>query len=353
MAPMLSPAALPHREPPAMPGKREPPLRPKHDASYKSFFARRHTVADTLRAFASDIAAHLDFATLERMSASFVTRALDQRHADMLWRVRTTGGRWLHVLILLEFQSTVDRRMALRMMEYTAAIWKRLEADDLGPGGEYPFLLPVVIYNGEHRWTAPTDVGDLLAPAPDELLGYLPRHRYLLIEIQAEDPATLPPDNVLSMIARFEQAPTAAALEELVRSLPDWLTRIRLPEFEEPFMAWVTRVLTQRHGDRGRDLQRKLRIEEETRMTTLIERARQWGKERDEEWLEKGIERGRTEGERELARRLARDRFGPDAAQELSRVLDGSPGAAEVPGIVKLIFECETAEEFLRRVREA
>ena len=352
-----------------MPGKREPPHRPQHDASYKSFFARRRTVADTLRAFASDIAARLDFATLERMPASFVTHALDQRHADMLWRVRTTGGSWLYILILLKFQSTVDRRMALRMMEYTAAIWKRLEADDLGPGGEYPFLLPVVIYNGEHRWTAPTDVGDLLAPAPDELLGYLPRHRYLLIEIQAEDPVALSPDNVLSMIARFEQAASAAALEELVRSLPEWLTRIRLPEFEEPFMAWATRVLTLRHGDRGRDLQRKLRMEEEARMTTLIERARQWGKERDQEWLqkgmrkgmrkgmqqgiEKGIERGRTEGERELARRLARDRFGPGAAQELSRVLDESPGAAEVPGIVKLIFECETAEEFLRRVREA
>lgn len=344
-----------------MPGKREPPHRPQHDASYKSFFARRRTVADTLRAFASDIAAHLDFATLERMSASFVTRALDQRHADMLWRVRTTGGRWLYILILLEFQSTVDRRMALRMMEYTAAIWKRLEADDLGPGGEYPFLLPVVIYNGEHRWTAPTDVGDLLASAPDELLGYLPRHRYLLIEIQAEEPATLPPDNVLSMIARFEQAPTAAALEELVRSLPEWLTRIRLPEFEEPFRAWATRVLTQRHRDRGKELQRKLRMEEEARMTTLIERARQWGEERDQEWLqkgmrkgmEKGIERGRTEGERELARRLARDRFGPRAAQELSRVLDELPATTEVPGIVKLIFECETAEEFLRRMREA
>ena len=183
----------------------------------------------------------------------------------------------------------------------------------------------------------------------------------------------MPPDNVLSMIARFEQAPTAAALEELVRSLPDWLTRIRLPEFEEPFMAWATRVLTQRHRDRGKDLQRKLRMEEEARMTTLIERARQWGEERDQEWMqkgmqkgmrkgmrkgmekgmEKGIERGRTEGERELARRLARDRFGPAAAEELSRVLDEFPETTEVPDIVKLIFECETAEEFLRRMREA
>ena len=97
----------------------------------------------------------------------------------MLWRVQTTGGRWLYILVLLEFQSTIDRRMALRMMQYTAAIWKRLAPDDLGPGGELPFVLPVVIYNGGQRWTAATDIGDLLAPVPDELLGYLPRHRGL------------------------------------------------------------------------------------------------------------------------------------------------------------------------------
>ena len=313
-------------------------------------------MADTLRAFASDLAHHLDFATLEQTPASFDTRALDQRHADMLWRVQTDGGRWLYILILLEFQSTVDRRMALRMMEYTVAIWKRLAAEDLGPGGEYPFVLPIVVYNGERRWTAPTDVCDLLAPVPKALLGYRPRHRYLLIEIQVEDPAALPPDNVFAMIARFEQAPTATVLEELVGSLPEWFSRIRLPELEELFMAWVTHVVTQRHGARGRELQRKLRREEETRMTTLIERARQWGEERDREWLrkgmEKGIERGRTEGERALARRLARDRFGPGAARELSQVLDDLPDAAEVPRVVKLIFQCETAEEFLKRVRE-
>ena len=168
---MPSPAGLPHREPSTCQGSASHPPDPKHDASYKSFFAHRRTVADTLRASASDIAAHLDFATLERMPASFVTRALGQRHADMLWRVQTTGGRWLYILVLLEFQSTVDPTMALRMMVYTGAIWERLEPDDLGPGGEYPFVLPVVIYNGGRRWTAATDVGDLLAQVPRELLG--------------------------------------------------------------------------------------------------------------------------------------------------------------------------------------
>ncbi|MYA43118.1 MAG: Rpn family recombination-promoting nuclease/putative transposase [Gemmatimonadetes bacterium] len=74
-----------------MPGKQKRPEGPKHDASYKNFFTHARTVEDTLRAAAGDLARHLDFATLERMPDSFVTEHLGQRHADMLWRIGTTG----------------------------------------------------------------------------------------------------------------------------------------------------------------------------------------------------------------------------------------------------------------------
>ena len=243
--------------------------------------------------------------------------------------------------------------MALRMMEYTAAIWKRLEADDLGPGGEYPFVLPVVIYNGGRRWAAPIDFADLIAPVPQALLGCRPRHPYLLVEIQAEDPAGLPPDNVLAMIASFEQAPSAKALEELVDSLPLWFARIDEPRLAESFPDWIRHLMAEPRDKSDNEVQRQPTKEGVAELTTLFDRVQQWSKERDQEWLQKGIERGRTEGERALVRRLAGDRFGPRAAQELSRILDERPEAAEVPGIVKLIFACETAEEFLKRVREA
>ena len=243
-----------------MPGKQQRPENPRHDASYKNFFTHSRTVEDTLRAAAGDIARHLDFATLERLPDSFVTEHLGQRpHTDMLWRIGTTAGGWVYILILLEFQSTVDRRMALRMMDYTTTIWRQLGKEDLGPGGEYPFVLPIVIYNGERRWTAARDVADLLAPVPEELLGYQPRQRYLLIEIRAQDLASLAPDNVLAMIARFEQAPTAKALEELAGSLADWRETIGVPELAGVFVAWITQVLVQRFGPAGRELQRKLR----------------------------------------------------------------------------------------------
>ena len=342
-----------------MPGKQKRPETPRHDASYKNFFTHPRTVADTLRAIAGDIARHLDFSTLERMPASFVTSTLGQRHTDMLWRIGTTRGGWVYILILLEFQSTVDRRMALRMMDYTATIWKRLGRKDLGPRGEYPFVLPVVIYNGERRWTAPTDIGDLLSPVPEELLGYRPRLRYLLIEIRAQDPASLPPGNVLAMIARFEQAPTAEALEELAGSLANWREAIGEPELVEAFVAWIMQVLAQRFGPAGRELQRKLRNEEEGTMSTLMERARKWGEERDQLWLQKGIEEGiererlaSIQRERELVLRQVTRRFGPGTAEQLLPVLERISEQEDIARVADAVIECESAEEFLRRVQQ-
>ena len=182
-------------------------------------------MADTLLGAAGNLARALDFSTLQRLPASFVTEHLGQHHADMLWRIRTGGGEWLYLLVLIEFQSTIDRRMAPRMVNYTSRIWLGLDREDLGPAGEYPFVLPVVIYNGERRWNAATDIRDLLAPVPEALLGYRPRHRYLLIEPQALDPSLLPPDNVLAMITRFEQARSPEEVDELVAPLADWLER--------------------------------------------------------------------------------------------------------------------------------
>jgi len=188
------------------------PDRPKHDAAYKSLFARRRTVEDTLSVIhvatatgdaakrdpeLEHLARRLDFSTLERMPASFVTEHLGRRHADMLWRIRTVDETWFNLLVLFEFQSTVDRRMAFRTMNYAGGIWTGLGSDDLGPGGVFPLVLPVVVHSGRRRWTAPVDMRDLLAPTHREpthrgLLGSRPRHRYLLIDLQRLDPASLP-----------------------------------------------------------------------------------------------------------------------------------------------------------------
>ena len=344
-----------------MPGSPKQPGRHPHDAAYKSLFASRRTVADTLRGALRDLAASLDFSTLERLPASFVTEHLRQRQADMLWRVQIAGGGWLYLLVLLEFQSTVDRRMALRMMDYTARVLQGLDRNDLGPGGEFPFVLPIVVYNGGRRWNATTDMRDLFPPAPEQLVGYVPRHRYLLIELQALDASVLPPENVLSMIARLEQARSLARLEELVESLVNWLERAGEPNLLHVFGAWIELVLEQRTGMAEGTPEPDFSREEQEKVTTLLERVRKWGEEERKQWLEEGVEqgrregveKGRIEGERDLVYRLVARRFGPDTAERLGPVLDPLSDPERIVAVADAVLECQTAEEFIARARKA
>ena len=56
------------------------------------------------------------------MRASFVRHRLRQRHGDLVWQVRFRGGRggWLYLLLLLEFQSTIEPVMAVRVLTFTS-----------------------------------------------------------------------------------------------------------------------------------------------------------------------------------------------------------------------------------------
>ena len=99
--------------------------------------------------------------------------------------------------------------------------------------------------------------------------------------LQALDPSLLPRENVLSMIARFEQARSPEQLEKLVVSLAEWIEQAGEPGLVNSFRAWITLMLAQRIGRSGRTLELDVRKEEEAKMTTLLERARKWGEERD------------------------------------------------------------------------
>ena len=91
----------------------------------------------------------------------------------------------------------------------------------------------------------------------------------------------------------------------------------------------------------------------------LIERARKWGEERDQLWLQKGIQKGvererraSVQRERELVHRMVGRRFGPRTAEQLLPMLARLSDQEDIARVTDAVIECETAEEFLRRVRE-
>ena len=81
---------------------------PVHDENYKKLFAFPHMVEDLVRTLVpGDQLGEFDFSTLEKLSSEYVSDELRKRRGDTVWRVRLRDG-WLHVLVLLEFQSTED-----------------------------------------------------------------------------------------------------------------------------------------------------------------------------------------------------------------------------------------------------
>ena len=124
----------------------------------------------------------LDFATLEKLPSEFVSEDLRRRSGDGVWRVRFRD-EWLYVLVLLEFQSTVDRHMALRILVYTGLLYQDLiRREAAGADGRLPPVLPVVLYNGSQPWTAPVDMSELIVPVGEDLSRYQPVQRYFVLD---------------------------------------------------------------------------------------------------------------------------------------------------------------------------
>ena len=95
-----------------------------YDPACKLLFSHPRMAEDLLRGFVAGQWSHaLDFATLELRPAASVSDDLRRREGDLLWRVRL-GATWLYVQ--LEFQSTVDPTMAVRLLTRTGLLYQDL-----------------------------------------------------------------------------------------------------------------------------------------------------------------------------------------------------------------------------------
>ncbi|WPL20119.1 Rpn family recombination-promoting nuclease/putative transposase [Thiorhodovibrio frisius] len=164
---------------PTTPRRREP----THDSGYKLLYGHAAMVRDLLTGFVpGDWVSSLDLSTLERCSGSYVTEDLRDRADDLIWRLRW-GKDWLYVYLLLEFQSTIDAWMAVRIQSYIGLLYQDLiRAEQLSAHGRLPPVLPIVLYNGTQVWNAAETIEPLLEPAPPVLADYRPQQAYLLPE---------------------------------------------------------------------------------------------------------------------------------------------------------------------------
>jgi len=273
-----------------------------HDPGYKRLFAHREMVADLLAGFIHEPwVKEVELDTLERVSGSYVSDDFREREDDIIWRVRWRG-RWLYVYLLLEFQSSVDRFMAIRILVYVGLLYQDLiRAKQLTPDGLLPPVVPVVLYNGEQNWTAALDVSELIESAPGGLEHYRPHIRYLLLEERRyQETELVAMRNLVAALFRLENSRAPEDIANVVAALSEWLKAPDQADLRRAFVGWLRQVLLPRRIP-GAEIPEIENLQEVR--TMLAERVQEWTKQ----W--------KQEGEAGLLMRQLERKFGPlDAA---------------------------------------
>jgi len=289
-----------------------------HDHSYKLLFSHASLVRDLLQGFVLEPwVADLDFSTLENTARSFTSDDLRKREDDAIWRVRCRES-WIYIYILIEFQSTVDRFMAVRLMNYISLLYQDLiRSKQLLANGQLPAVLPLVLYNGNRPWSSSLSLQSLIQEVPGGLSRYRPTLTYLLLDESRHPLGGVAPGNLVDLIFRLEQSKTPADVRKVVQELIGWLKAPEQTSLRRSFAVWIRRVLLPARlpGQAMPPVNDLLEVD-----TMLAERVKEWTREWEQKGIEKGERMGEQKGSATMLVHLLRMKFGELDEQTLSSV---------------------------------
>jgi len=354
---------------------------PDHDALYHRFFSDPAVVAQLLHEFvAGPWLDGLDLDGMERLTTKFHADTGERRDGDLVWRIPHRDGGDAYVMLLLEFQSTSDQWMALRMLVYAGLLWQHLVRERrLLPDGSLPPILPVVLYNGDARWRAPLALRALIGlPDGSPLWQWQPDLRYHMIDEGAFQPGDLAGrDGLPALLFRLENSPDPAQLAGLADDVLAWFAghpgfaaarkvlvellgaamapldpAVRVPEeLLEVRNMLVTRMekwVEQQRLEMQQQVQRQVEQQVQQQLLDAQKDAERRGERQGEQRGEQrgrqlGEERGRQQGEAALLLRLLERRFGAVPASARDRVLAADTVTLEEWGVRML--DAATLEE--------
>lgn len=155
-----------------------------HDALAKFIFSNPQHAAAILRtALPPAVTERIDWSTLELLPTELIGEGLTAQQVDLLFRV-SMAGREARLILLLEHQSKVHRRMLLRFLGYSLRMWEEQLREH--PNRLLPVVIPVVLHHSKKGWTGAVELVELFDLAPEDratLAPYLPNFRFVLDDL--------------------------------------------------------------------------------------------------------------------------------------------------------------------------
>ena len=275
-----------HDEHPAEPARNAKPVFQLYDKAYKLMFGDPVMVREFCEDFVDpEIVAELDFGTLERLPAEFISETWERRSDDIIWRVRFKDGRPCYLVLILEFQKEPDASMPYRILVYSSLLLQALSKTDEVRRHGAPPTLPIVIFIGEETWDA--DTGIRYMPMSRRLVRFCPRQDFLVLKIRELADAALAGKGIAAQVFRLERSRDIRELREALRDAAQRFHGKRYRNVQRIISDWLKAVVFKRH-----DI--TVNVPEEAHNLeggfTMLE-------QNVERWIEQYIQQGVAQGE--------------------------------------------------------
>ncbi|HZN41446.1 MAG TPA: Rpn family recombination-promoting nuclease/putative transposase [Planctomycetota bacterium] len=327
------------------------PIQNPHDALFRGVFADPQRTGELLRSVLhEDIVAATDWASLERVDASFVDEELRDHQADLLFRARL-AGRTCTFYIVFEHKAGPARFGVFQLLRYVVRIWEQCRAED-SAATHLPLVLPILVHTGDGAWSSPCTLAAVLdsSGAPAGLLALQPTFTCKLFDLGATDEAGLRrlqlTVQTLLPLLHLQQLRRQVATAVLVlawRTL--YLRLLAMPGGEQIVNRLYSYVAAVSNDDRKHLRAAYASISktsEEQYMKTVAE---QYIEEGRQEGRQEGLQEGERKGLQLALRMLFEKRFGPAPSAVVQRIENSSP--AEFDHLMRRILAAATADDLL------
>ena len=219
-----------------------------HDTGYRYLLKSKKAFVQLLRSFIKGgWAKQVDEADLFLLDKSFILQDFQNKEADIVYQAKIKD-RDVIFYVLLELQSSVDFQMPYRLLLYMTEIWRDIMKNTEAKTAErkdfrLPVIVPIVLYNGENKWTAPLNFKEYLNGY--ELFGeHVLDFRYSLVNVhEYDEDELLELENLLGAVFLLDQCKNFIEIIKCLKKLAKILGKLNKVEFRL-FVTWAKNTLT-------------------------------------------------------------------------------------------------------------
>lgn len=324
-----------------------------YDPPYKQMFSNLTFFRELLETFVPEnFVKEIDFDSCQKIDKSFVSKRYENSESDLIYKVKLKNTqKEAYIYVLLEFQSSVDRFMVVRILNYITSLYLDMinasRKQDKKLLDILPPIFPIMLYNGDRNWTSKVSISELIEN--NSLLGeYGINFKYFkIIEKEYSKDYLLKTKNLVSNLFLFE-----TKLEEIDEKLLDQeLSKLIKKEEDKIAISilinYFKYMLIDDNINKGKfDLLEKIdfeNIEANTMFSTLVKKERE--KNRFEGKLEGKLE-GRIESKQATLKSLLTRRF-KDISEEIISKIDNCSDIDKLEKAINNIFDYTNSNDVL------